>query len=148
MDAELVFDGPYEAARKRFGQFLRKWFDTGDWTTKTPGLWAKAVGLPLLSNNTVSFICRGVQPKTSPQFFTTIGYLNQRLADRDYGSIADLGLRERIAQLQPVRHRNGTPWTAVDFFACYIGHLEPPAELWVPPLLTGNERFPMTPPPP
>ena len=128
MEALEAHEEQLALARQRFGRFLRLWFDSGDWSTKEPGRWAKAVGLPLISNNTVSFICNATQPKTSPKFFTAIGYLNQRLADRDYGPIKDRKLKDRIAQLQPVCHSNGTPWGAVDFFACYIGQLEPPPE--------------------
>lgn len=115
-----------EEARLRFGRFIKAWMHSGNWSTKTAMEWAKAAGLPQLSNNTVSFIWAGTQPKTSPKFFTTIGYLNQRLAAQDYGPITNRGLRDRVASLEPVRHANGTPWTAVDFFACYIGQLDPP----------------------
>ena len=121
-------DEDLELARKRFGLFIRSWMHGGGWSTKTPAQWAKAVGLPQISNNTVSFIWNGSQPKTSPKFFTALGYLNQRLADKDYGVITDRSLHDRVASLEPIRHENGTPWSAVDFFACYIGSLDPPAE--------------------
>lgn len=116
-----------EAARVRFGGMIRRWFQSGGWTTKTPAEWAKAAGLPQISNNTVSFIWRGTQPKTSPAFFTAIGYLNQRLADRDYGPLQDRGLRDRVSNLQPLRDAGGL-WTAADFFAAYIGLKELPPE--------------------
>lgn len=117
-----------EAARLRFGRMVKAWMHSGGWSTKTPMLWAKAVGLPQLSNNTVSFIWAGTQPKTSPKFFTSIGYLNQRLAAKDYGPIANRDLKERVANLAPLCHANGAAWTAVDFFACYIGALAPPPQ--------------------
>lgn len=122
-----------EAARVRFGGMLRRWFQSGGWTTKTPAEWAKAVGLPQISNNTVSFIWRGTQPKTSPSFFTAIGYLNQRLASRDYGTIADIGLRQRVMSLEALRDPNGAIWTAADFFAAYVGLKELPAEFLADP---------------
>jgi hypothetical protein len=128
MGTQPYQESELEAARLRFGQMIKRWMHAGGWSTKTPMAWAQAAGLPQLSNNTVSFIWSGAQPKTSPRFFTTIGYLNQRLADQDYGVIADRRLRERVSQLQPLRHANGTPWGAVDFFACYIGQLAPPPE--------------------
>jgi len=121
-----------EQARQRFGRLIKAWMHSGGWSTKTAMEWAKAAGLPQLSNNTVSFIWAGTQPKTSPKFFTTIGYLNQRLADQDFGPIHSRALRDRVAALEPLRHFNGRPWTAVDFFACYIGQLAPP-----PPFDTG-----------
>ena len=117
-----------EAARIRFGGMIRRWFQSGNWTTKTPAEWAKAAGLPQISNNTVSFIWRGTQPKTSPAFFTAIGYLNHRLASRDYGAIADIGLRQRVMSLEALRDPNGAIWTAADFFAAYVGLKELPEE--------------------
>lgn len=116
------------AARQRFGRMVQAWMTSGGWSTKTAMDWAKAVGLPQLSNNTVSFIWKGTQPKTSPEFFTRLGYLNMRLAAKDYGPISNRKLKDRIAALGPLCHANGTPWTAVDFFACFIGQLDPPPE--------------------
>ena len=121
-------DDELEAARVRFGGMIRRWFQSGGWTTKTPAEWAKAAGLPQISNNTVSFIWRGTQPKTSPAFFTSIGYLNRRLADRDYGAITDRTLRDRVTSLEPLRDSSGAVWTAADFFAAYVGLKDPPKE--------------------
>lgn len=121
-------DDELEAARVRFGGMIRRWFQSGGWTTKTPAEWAKAAGLPQISNNTVSFIWRGTQPKTSPAFFTAIGYLNHRLASGDYGSIPDQAVRDRVKRLEPLRDPNGAIWTAADFFAAYVGLKEPPAQ--------------------
>ena len=128
MGSQPYQDDQLEAARIRFGHMLKAWMRSGGWSTKTAMDWAKAAGLPQLSNNTVTFIWGGTQPKTSPRFFTTIGYLNQRLADQDYGPITNRALKDRVSSLQPLRHPNGTPWGAVDFFACYVGQLDPPAE--------------------
>lgn len=116
-----------EDARIQFGVMFRRWLNSGGWSNKTFGFWAQAAGVPQISNNTVSFICRGTQPKTSPQFFASIGELNRRLAEGDYGQIADIRLRERVMSLKPLRDFNGV-WTAVDFFAAYIGVKPFPAE--------------------
>lgn len=128
MGTQPYHDADLEAARIRFGQMIKRWMHSGGWSTKTPMAWAQAAGLPQLSNNTVSFIWAGSQPKTSPRFFTTIGYLNRRLADQDYGPITERALLDRVRQLKPLCHSNGTPWGAVDFFACYIGDIDPPPE--------------------
>ena len=116
----------FEKARVRFGLMIKAWMRSGGWSTKTPMEWAKAAGLPQISNNTVSFIWAGTQPKTSPRFFATLGYINQRLAARDYGPIQSRALMNRVKALEPITDANGRPWSAVDFFACYIGHLDPP----------------------
>lgn len=134
MDAQPYQEAELEQARIRFGQMLKAWMHSGGWSTKTPMEWAKAAGLPQISNNTVSFIWAGAQPKTSPSFFTNLGYLNYRLAAKNYGPVQDRKLRDRVAALPPLCHSNGTPWGAVDFFACYIGQLSPPPEFdWKPP---------------
>ena len=39
-------------------------------------------------------------------------------------------LRDRVQRARPVLHADGRPWGAEDWFACYIGKLEGPAELW------------------
>jgi hypothetical protein len=119
-------DERFELARVRFGLMIKAWMRSGGWSTKTPMEWAKAAGFPQISNNTVSFIWAGTQPKTSPRFFTSLGYLNERLAARDYGPIQNRALMDRIKALKPITDANGRPWSAVDFFACYIGHLDPP----------------------
>lgn len=134
MGTQPYQDDDLEAARIRFGQMVKRWMRSGGWSTKTAMDWARAAGLPQLSNNTVTFIWAGSQPKTSPRFFTTIGYLNRRLADEDYGPIANRALKDRVSSLKPLCHANGVPWGAVDFFACYIGQLDPPPEFDPGPL--------------
>ena len=121
-------DERLEQARLRFGLMVKAWMRSGGWSTKTPMEWAKAAGLPQISNNTVSFIWAGTQPKTSPRFFASLGYLNQRLAARDYGPIQNRALMDRVKALEPICDANGRPWSAVDFFACYIGQLDPPPQ--------------------
>lgn len=121
-------DERFERARIRFGLMVKAWMRSGGWSTKTPMDWAKEAGLPQISNNTVSFIWAGTQPKTSPRFFASLGYLNQRLAAKDFGPIKSRALMDRVKALQPIRDATGRPWSAVDFFACYIGQLDPPQE--------------------
>ena len=121
-------DERFERARMRFGLMVKAWMRSGGWSTKTPMDWAKEAGLPQISNNTVSFIWAGTQPKTSPRFFASLGYLNQRLAAKDFGPIKSRALMDRVKALEPIRDATGRPWSAVDFFACYIGQLDPPQE--------------------
>ena len=56
--------------------------------------------------------------------------LNQALAGKQRGRISDALLKERIAGAQPVLRADGSPWGPEDWFACYIGNLQGPEELW------------------
>ena len=75
--------------------------------------------------------------------------LNLALAGKQRGRISDALLKERIASARPVLRDDGNPWGAEDWFACYIGNLQGPAELWPgetesePPLLLAqlHERY-------
>jgi hypothetical protein len=128
MDVPPYRDEELASARLRFGRMVRAWMRSGGWTTKTPMLWAQAAGVPQISNNTMSFIWNGTQPKTSPGFFANLGYLNWRLSQKDYGPITSRDLRERITALEPLQDAKTGIWQAADFFACYIGQKDPPPE--------------------
>ena len=124
-----------DAARVQFGKFLRNWRKSNDWSVTTAQDWAKAcpglIPWPLrvaggqwgnLENSKV------LQPQ--PSTFIQLGVLNECLAQEERGTIKDRLLRDRVQRARPVLHNDGRPWGAEDWFACYIGKLEGPAELW------------------
>jgi hypothetical protein len=69
-----------------------------------------------------------LQPQ--PSTFIQLGVLNECLAQEERGTIKDRLLRDRVQRAKPVLHDNGRAWGAEDWFACYIGKLEGPADLW------------------
>ena len=124
-----------DAARVQFGKFLRNWRKSNDWSVTTAQDWAKAcpglIPWPLrvaggqwgnLENSKV------LQPQ--PSTFIQLAVLNECLAQEERGAIKDRLLRDRVQRARPVLHADGRPWGAEDWFACYIGKLEGPAELW------------------
>lgn len=122
-------------ARETFGRFLRNWRKANGWVITTPQDWARACpeiippGLRVSSGqwaNLENALIKQAQPST----FLQLAALNQALASSNRGRISDGLLKERVASGQPICRSDGTPWGPEDWFACYIGNLEGPAELW------------------
>jgi hypothetical protein len=76
-----------------------------------------------------------------PNFFVALGQFNQAVAERDLAGVTDRRLMDRLRQGQPLTHEDGNPWTAQDFFACYIGQLQMPEELRGPPDVTITQEM-------
>jgi hypothetical protein len=67
-----------------------------------------------------------------PNFFRGLGQFNAAVAERDFIGVTDRRLMDRLKRGEPLTHADGMPWTAADFFACYIGELEAPPDLLKP----------------
>ncbi len=124
-----------DAARVQFGKFLRNWRRSNDWSVTTAQDWAKAcpalIPWPLrVAGGQWGNLENGKVQQPQPSTFMQLGVLNECLALEDRGPIKDKTLRDRVQRAQPVRHPDGRLWGAEDWFACYIGKLEGPAELW------------------
>ena len=65
-----------------------------------------------------------LEPK--PPFFVALGWFNQVITERDFVGITDRRLIDRLLNGQPLTHDDGQPWTAVDFFALYVGDIPAP----------------------
>lgn len=122
-------------ARETFGRFLRNWRKANGWVITTPQDWARACpeiippGLRVSSGQWANLENAQIK-QAQPSTFLQLAALNQALASKQRGRISDSLLKERVASGQPVCHPDGTPWGPEDWFACYIGNLEGPAELW------------------
>ena len=57
---------------------------------------------------------------------------NEAVAERDFVGVTDRRLMDRLKAGQPICHEDGVPWTAMDFFGCYIGAVKPPKSLVEP----------------
>ena len=125
-------------ARETFGRFLRNWRKANGWVITTPQDWARAcpeiipAGLRVSSGQWANLENAQIK-QAQPSTFLQLAALNQALASEQRGSISDGLLKERVSSGQPVRRPDGTPWGPEDWFACYIGNLEGPAELWPQP---------------
>lgn len=124
-----------DASRVLFGRFLRNWRRSNDWSVTTAQDWAKAcpalIPWPLrVAGGQWGNLENGKVLQPQPSTFIQLGVLNDCLALQERGAIKDRLLRDRVQRAQPVRHTDGSPWGAEDWFACYIGKLEGPAELW------------------
>jgi len=124
-----------DAARVQFGKFLRNWRRSNDWSVTTAQDWAKAcpalIPWPLrVAGGQWGNLENGKVQQPQPSTFIQLGVLNECLALEDRGPIKDRTLRDRVQRAQPVLHVDRRPWGAEDWFACYIGKLEGPAELW------------------
>lgn len=124
-----------EQARETFGRFLRNWRKANGWVVTTPQDWAKACpelippGLRVSSGqwtNLENALVKQAQPST----FLQLAALNQALASKQRGRISDPLLKERVAAAKPMLRADGSPWGPEDWFACYIGNLQGPADLW------------------
>ena len=124
-----------EEARRTFGRFLRNWRKSNGWVITTPQDWAKACpdvippGFRVSSGQWANLENAQVK-QAQPSTFLQLALLNQALARDKRGVIRDELLRERVNAGQPIRKTDGTPWGPEDWFACYIGNLQGPEELW------------------
>ncbi|MEB3185194.1 MAG: hypothetical protein VKM97_04845 [Cyanobacteriota bacterium] len=124
-----------EQARRTFGRFLRNWRKSNGWVITTPQDWARACpdiippGFRVSSGQWANLENAQVK-QAQPSTFLQLALLNQALAAAKRGVIRDELLRERVNAGQPIRRPDGSPWGPEDWFACYIGNLKGPYELW------------------
>lgn len=122
-------------SRRGFGRMLHRWRSRYGWSSKTAGLWAKASPevLPFqVSSATWTSFENDKSRAPAPETFIALELMNAAMASGRVGLIRDTVLRERVKSAEPIRHSNGDPWVAGDFFRCYVGELPVPAELDAP----------------
>ena len=118
-----------ETTATNFGEVLRAWFARNEWPQMVAEQVARAKGSKI--GPWASQMSNAMQGKLEPKppFFVALGWFNQVVMERDFVGITDRRLIDRLLQGQPLTHDDGQPFTAVDFFALYIGDLaEPTAE--------------------
>lgn len=114
-------DEHLRAAAIQFGKDLRHWRRSNGWAQDTAMDWGQAVGKPHVYSSQWSQLETGAMRNPSPGLFWNFGLQNAALACQDYGPITSRVLLDRVKAAQPVRHADGEPWDAADFFAAYIG---------------------------
>lgn len=130
---------PNDEARRCFGQTLTRWLERGGWSCDLPMRWGHAANFPAVADSTLNRLQNGRIEQPYPITFIQFGILNDRLARQDYGLPDDDPMLERLAQQRPIVHADGRPWAAADFFALFIGDLEPPEWAMAPPMPTKRD---------
>ena len=121
-----------QRSRVEFGRMILRWRKRQGWAGQTWEDWARAcpdlLPVPVL-NSVITGLELGRGEKTAPTTFVGLGIANQALAQKDRGTIRDRVLHDRIYGAEPIRHEDGEPWDAADFFACFTGLLAVPTGL-------------------
>jgi hypothetical protein len=143
------FDSLREEVRQSgltFGRMLRRWRISNSWAQDTCQLWGKAVDMPHVYSSQWSQLETGNATNPGPLMFRCFGEVNQRLADKQYGSITSKGLRERVTGARALCHPDGRHWRGSDFFAAYVGELEWPElpDPEAPPKLSQEQAIEIT----
>ena len=121
-----------ETTATKFGEVLRAWFSRNEWPQMVAEQVARAKGSKI--GPWASQMSNAMQGKLEPKppFFVALGWFNQVVMERDFVGITDRRLIDRLLNGQPLTHDDGQPFTAVDFFALYIGDLASPTEIEAP----------------
>ena len=117
-----------ETPATEFGTVLRAWFARNEWPQMVAEQVARAKGSKI--GPWASQMSNAMQGKLEPKppFFVALGWFNQIVTERDFVGITDRRLIDRLLNGQPLTHDDGQPWTAVDFFALYVGDVPAPGE--------------------
>jgi len=117
-----------ETPATEFGTVLRAWFARNEWPQMVAEQVARAKGSKI--GPWASQMSNAMQGKLEPKppFFVALGWFNQIVTERDFVGITDRRLIDRLLNGQPLTHDDGQPWTAVDFFALYVGDIPAPGE--------------------
>ena len=120
----------------QFGDMLLLWRQSNGWSGQTLEDWAKACPdvLPIkVLNSVITGLELKRNRRTAPATFQALGLANETLAEEFRGVIHDRTLHDRIYNAEPIRHEDdGSPWTATDFFAAFVGELKIPAKYRMP----------------
>ena len=111
-------------ARLAFADLLRRWQVCNGWSQDSPALIARAAGFDGFDvhNSQWCTLCKGgLQPK--PKTFATLAVLNSLVADQAWAAAPGINPRARQAleRATPLCLADGTPWSAADFFAVFVG---------------------------
>lgn len=119
-----------------FGDMLLLWRQSNGWSGQTLEDWAKACPevLPIkVLNSVITGLELKRNRRTAPATFQALGLANETLAKEFRGVIRDRTLHDRIYNAKPICHEDdGSPWTAADFFAAFVGELAIPAKYKMP----------------
>jgi hypothetical protein len=116
---------------EQFGDMMLLWRQSNGWSGQVLEDWARACPdvLPIkILNSVVTGLELKRNKRTAPHTFQALGLANETLAQEFRGTIRDRVLHDRVYNAEPIRHDDGRPWSATDFFAAFVGELEIPAK--------------------
>jgi hypothetical protein len=119
----------WEEARESFAQMLRNWRHVNGWSGQTAEDWAAACPdvLPVkLYNSVITGLEKARNEKTNPQTFLALGLLNLAIAERNWGTIRDRRLADRVKAAEPITDEAGAAWGPTEFFAAFMGEIPIP----------------------
>ena len=112
--------------RVRFGKAVTAWMRMNSFSQQSIHDWAVAAETAGPWNSSTSLLQRGkLDPK--PQFWVAFGTLNQDLANGNLKYVTDRKLKDRLTEAMPFLTEHDKPATATDFFAMFIGEMQPAA---------------------
>jgi hypothetical protein len=123
-----------ERSKHVFGRMLKRWRLSNGWAQDTCQQWGAAADCPHVYSSQWSHLETGKGENPGPLIFRSLGFINQRLALKDFGPIPRGNLtaeqhqrvQKRVKAAKPLCHPDGRPWLSGDFFAAYVGELEWP----------------------
>jgi len=113
-------------AREDFGRMLRLWRERNGWTQYTAERWSREAGFRTISSGNISMVEQGKAGDLRAQAHFQLADINRRLAEKDWGAIRSLELREALAEATPIRGDDEQLWGPAEFWSCYVGLLPVP----------------------
>ena len=111
--------------RSEFGRVIQRWFKANRWPQDVPHRLAKVTGAQGPWNSQISCAMNGkLDPK--PAFFLAFGAFNDAVARQSYPGVTDRKLLDQLKGATPLAKDDGTPYSAVEFFALFAGMLPSP----------------------
>ena len=131
--------GTSEPLGGSFGETIKTWFAKNDWPQIVAEQVARAKGSKIGPWASQMSNCMQGKLTPKPSFFVALGWFNEVVTTREFSGITDRRLMDRLLSSQPLTHDDGTPYTATDFFALYIGAIEPPKDFSTPEVFITQE---------
>ena len=114
-----------QACREAFGRAIKTWTRLNGFSIQVPHDWAKAVGSEGPWNSQWSLLGRG-RLDAKPLFFVSLGRFNRAIAAKDFATIKDRKLLDRLKAAEPFLGDDDSVWGPMEFYGAYVGELTPP----------------------
>lgn len=109
------------AERIAFGRMLKSWRIQMGWTQYTAWTWAQAADFEMISYGNLSILEQGTAGELRHKAFLQLEELNRRISRRDFSGVTERRLRDRLEASFPLGDDDAPTWSAVEFWACYVG---------------------------